>query len=583
MLDFRNLNTLWSSILIETLQHCGLETVIVCPGSRSAPLAIACAEHPHLEAIPVLDERSAAFFALGLARQQHKPVAVVCTSGTAGANFYPAVIEAAESGVPLLLLTADRPPELRYCHAGQAVDQQRLFGVYPRWQVELALPALDLGRLRYLRQTVAYAWFRSQGPTPGPVHLNCPFRDPLAPIDDADTAAFADSIDWSQFFDHLSPQTSPVSLAPALPAAWMPGSLGLIVVGPVQPADPKRFTRAIAQLSAALNWPVLADSLNPLRHRASQLPYLVTHYDWVLRNPDRAVALRPKLVLQIGELPTSKTLREWLVQTDAQHWLITASDHNLDPLHCRTQTLHCHPEAWTASLQDLPTVASVSDYGQRWLAADQAAHQALKSAMRELTGLTEPGLAWHLAEWLPADLPIFVANSTPIRDLEWFWQRSDKQFQLFFNRGANGIDGTLSTALGIAHGDRPSLLISGDLALLHDTNGFLLQPQVNGSLTILLINNQGGGIFELLPIRQFDPPFETYFATPQRIDFQQLASAYGIAYRRIDQWAELQQALSLWPSQGIRLLELRTDRRRDAAWRQQRFRQAAQAPGSPSL
>ena len=186
-IDFRNINTLWSSILVETLQHVGLTTAIICPGSRSTPLAIAFSQHPKIEAIPILDERSAAFFALGIAKKTGFPVAIVCTSGTAGANFYPAVIEAKESRVPLLVLTADRPPELRNCHSGQTIDQLKLYGNYPNWQTELALPSGEMGMLCYLRQTVIQAVKRSLDPTPGAVHLNLPFRDPLVPLPQSET------------------------------------------------------------------------------------------------------------------------------------------------------------------------------------------------------------------------------------------------------------------------------------------------------------------------------------------------------------------------------------------------------------
>ena len=200
MIDFRNTNTLWASILVETLHRLGLTTAIICPGSRSTPLAIAFAQHQHIEAIPVLDERSAGFFALGIAKKLRLPVVLVCTSGTAGANFYPAVIEAKESRVPLLILTADRPAELRECHSGQTIDQVKLYGHYPNWQTELATPSLELGRLNYLRQTVIHAWERAISPAAGAVHLNLPFRDPLAPVLQPEAEAFKSQFQPEIFF-----------------------------------------------------------------------------------------------------------------------------------------------------------------------------------------------------------------------------------------------------------------------------------------------------------------------------------------------------------------------------------------------
>jgi 2-succinyl-6-hydroxy-2,4-cyclohexadiene-1-carboxylate synthase (EC 2.5.1.64) len=205
MIDFRNTNTLWSSILAETLQRLGLTTAVISPGSRSAPLTIAFAQNHKIETIPVLDERSASFFALGIAQKTHLPVALICTSGTAAANFYPAIIEARESRIPLLIFTADRPPELRDCHAGQAIDQVKIYGNYPNWQAELAIPSTSIGMLGYLRQTIVYAWERSQFPTPGPVHLNIPFRDPLIPISDLAVEALETQFNPEDFFAGLAP------------------------------------------------------------------------------------------------------------------------------------------------------------------------------------------------------------------------------------------------------------------------------------------------------------------------------------------------------------------------------------------
>jgi 2-succinyl-5-enolpyruvyl-6-hydroxy-3-cyclohexene-1-carboxylate synthase len=209
-IDFRNTNTVWASILAETLKHLGLSTAVICPGSRSTPLAVAFAQHQEIEAIPVLDERSAAFFALGIAKATGRPTVLVCTSGTAGANFYPAVIEARESRVPLLILTADRPPELRDCHSGQTIDQLKLYGTYPNWQTELSTPSVEISRLRYLRQTVVHAWERSLFPTPGPVHLNIPLRDPLAPISQLTPDTIPSPFELKDFFTSLSHSQFPI-------------------------------------------------------------------------------------------------------------------------------------------------------------------------------------------------------------------------------------------------------------------------------------------------------------------------------------------------------------------------------------
>jgi 2-succinyl-5-enolpyruvyl-6-hydroxy-3-cyclohexene-1-carboxylate synthase len=618
-LDFRNTNMLWASVLAETLFRLGLTTAIICPGSRSGPLAIAFAQHPQIEALPILDERSAAFFALGLARRSHLPVAIVCTSGTAGANFYPAVIEAHHNHVPLLVLTADRPPELRHCHAGQAIDQLNLYGTYPNWQAELAIPEVDL--LSYLRQTLVHAWQRSLSPTPGPVHLNLPFRDPLAPVSEPAVQALESNFPVADFLKPVQPlhpsELDLVRLDAELLETWLSCDRGLIIAGPAQPADPEGYCRAIAQLAQILNWSVLADGLSPLRNYANLNPSLIAGYDLLLRNSDLADQLSPQIVIQLGELPTSKQLRLWLQKHQPHTWVVDASADNFDPLHGATRHLCCSIEALTKScvqlgsdleslaapqppnsgvLQNLlkspriggfrgrrllatkrqkilrhtltPQKPSSSTYRQSWCTAEAQVQQSIQQTIAQTDELFEGKAAWLLSTTLPAATPVFIASSMPVRDVEWFWQPSHSQIQPYFNRGANGIDGTLSTALGVSHRQSSSILLTGDLALLHDTNGFLIRNQWLGSLTIVLINNNGGGIFGMLPIANFDPPFEPFFTTPQNINFAQLCATYDVEHELIKSWSQLEQRLNPLPAEGIRVLELPCDRQFDAQWRQ---------------
>lgn len=589
MIDFRNTNTVWASVLVETLHRLGLTTAVICPGSRSTPLAIAFASHPKIEAIPVLDERSAAFFALGLARQSNLPVALVCTSGTAGANFYPAIIEARESRVPLLVLTADRPPELRHCHAGQAIDQLKLYGDYPNWQAELATPSLDLARLRYLRQTLIYGWQKTLFPVPGVVHLNVPLRDPLPPLPEPDQTGAIDrlrqTLDAEDFFAHCS-VPSPAwfrenqrakegLILEQIFSQWQ-GKPGIIIAGPAQIAEPEIYCQAIAQLAQTFHWPVLAEGLSPVRNYAAMNPDLISTYDLILRHQNLAQTLTPEIVVQVGELPTSKELRQWLATQNIRRFAIDPSDHNLDPLHGPTTHLAISVEQLAeqlavaaASHPPLPIDSAQEAYRQKWTAAEKKVRGAIEQTFAAINDIIEPKLAWVISQSLPIGTPLFIANSMPVRDVEYFWQPGNLQIRPFFNRGANGIDGTLSTALGIAHRQQPSVMLTGDLALLHDTNGFLLRPKFEGHLTIILINNNGGGIFEMLPVAQFNPPFEEFFATPQQVDFSQLFASYGISHHLINSWTELKQLLNPLPSQGIRVLELRCDRKFDAQWRQQ--------------
>ena len=581
-IDFRNTNTVWASILVETLQRLGLTTAVICPGSRSTPLAIAFAQHHQIEALPVLDERSAAFFALGIARATGYPVVLVCTSGTAGANFYPAVIEARESRVPLLVLTADRPSELRDCHSGQTIDQLKLYGNYPNWQAELAVPSLEIGMLNYLRQTVVHAWERSLFPVPGAVHLNLPFRDPLAPLPQLDTDILKPQLQLEDFFAHIPNSHFPIpnSQFPIPYQDWQPCQQGVIIAGPAQPQRPREYCKAIAQLSKALGWPVLAEGLSPLRNYAELNSSLISTYDLILRNRQVAQQLAPTMVIHLGELPTSKELRTWLDNSQPRRWIIDPSDHNLDPLHGKTIHLRMSVEQlglWTDGEQENPgergKIAGSSSqncsYLQRWCEAEVKVRAAVDQTMTTMTQLFEGKVAWLMSQILPPMTPLFIANSMPVRDVEFFWSPGNTGVRPFFNRGANGIDGTLSTALGVAYRNQSSVMLTGDLALLHDTNGFLLKNKFVGHLTIVLINNNGGGIFEMLPISKFDPPFEEFFATPQNINFAQLCVTYGVEHQLIQSWEQLKQRLNPLPTQGIRVLELQTDRKADARWRQE--------------
>lgn len=574
-IDFRNINTVWASILAETLTRLGLTTAVICPGSRSTPLAVAFARNDQIDAIPVLDERSAAFFALGMARKTKLPVALICTSGTAGANFYPAVIEARESRVPLIVLTADRPPELRDCHSGQTIDQLKLYGTYPNWQTELTLPSMGIGRLRYLRQTVMHAWERSQFPVSGPVHLNIPFRDPLAPIQQLDPDTLPSPFELEDFFSAVAslPFSPPSVLPLPLYQEWQRCEQGIIIAGPAQPQRPRSYCSAIAQLSKALQWPVLADGLSPVRNYAELNPYLISTYDLILRNRKRTQYLTPIEVIHVGDLPTSKELRTWLEECQPQRWVIDPSDHNLDPLHGKTIHLRTTIEQLVTVIPSSTSTGDVktSAYLDQWCKAEAKMRATVDRKITAMKQMFEGKAAWLLSQTLPPKTPLFIANSMPIRDMEYFWCPGNRNIRLFFNRGANGIDGTLSTALGMAHRYQSSVMLTGDLALLHDTNGFLLKNKFVGHLTIVLINNNGGGIFETLPISKFDPPFEEFFATPQAVNFAQLCVTYGVEHQLIQSWEQLQELLSSLPAEGIRVLELQSDRKADAKWRKDYF------------
>ncbi len=565
-LDFRNANALWCSVLVETLVRCGLRSAVVSPGSRSTPLTFALAAHPDVEAVPVLDERSAAFFALGQARQQHRPVVLVCTSGSAAANYLPAVIEAHESGVPLIVLSADRPPEMRDCASGQTIDQHKLFGRYASWYHELAVPDPRLERLHYLRQTVRQAWTRAtQG---GVVQLNAPFRDPLPPIaDDGATEALR-----AQFPDTFFDQPEAPSMTPAGLVLHQRGtpSRGVIVAGPAMPADEAAYVATVANLARKTGWPILADVLSPLRQHAPADVVVVSSYHAMLRNERVARDLTPRMVVAFESWPTSKVLREWLASSQAEMLMISPRCGSHDALHGKTREIEAPIEA--LQIEGQPPVDP--SWAEAWRTAEAKMTAAFTTwfSARE-AALFEGEVSWRLAQHLPDQTAVCVANSMPVRDLEYFWPTTNRGLQVFSSRGANGIDGTLSTAMGVAH-DRstPTVLLTGDLAFLHDSNGLQLAHALRGGLTVIVVNNDGGGIFGHLPVAKFDPPFERYFSTPQQVDLAALCAGHRVEHRLVTSREDLITVIGKLPTSGVRVIEVRTDRRADVATRKRLFR-----------
>lgn len=566
-INYANTNSLWGSFLAETLFRLGVGHAVLAPGSRSAPLTIALALHPNIKTTPVLDERSASFFALGLAKRERQPVLLVCTSGTAAANFFPAIIEARESCVPLLVLTADRPAEMRHCSSGQTIDQVKLYGNYPRFQAELALPEPSEGLLRYLRQVLRHACERTVWPVAGPVHLNVPFRDPLAPVPDETLK----NLDRDRI-GRLLAGLAPVRARPVRPSSeevdavvdQLHGARRLLIVaGPAAPHDPASYVESVIKLAARRAAPVLADALSPVRQRGGNLPWLIENYDCLLER-GKVPEAKPDLVLRLGGLPTSKRLRQWLERLEVPQLVVEASDQNVDPLHGSCIHVRATLESLVAeALPLLKNVVEPSAFARDWTDESAAIRRELSRALGEWKGMFEGKIAWLLGRYAPAASRIFVSNSTPIRDVEFFMQARDTPIEIFFNRGANGIDGIVSTAMGVAGEDKPGFLLAGELAFLHDQNGLLNARVLRGGLTVLLINNGGGGIFHSLPVEAFQPPFEEYFVTRQEVDFGKLCAAYGISHSLIADWEALIEAISIPAEHGVHVFEIRTDAKRD--------------------
>ena len=576
-------------LLLQSLQGCGLRRLVLCPGSRSAPLAVAAGllEAHGLQLLTAVDERSAAFLALGLGRADGVPAAVVTTSGSAVANLLPAVVEADHGMAPLLLLTADRPQRLKGCGANQTVNQEDFLAPCCRWAGQgdpEGLAAMADGDLQALAER---AWAVALAPPVGPVHLNLPFEEPLHP----DTAALAAARQAPAAQAALVVSTIANAAAEVLPQPAAALSLldphrpGVVVAGPWRgtAAALARFAGSLVRWQELSGWPVLADGLSGLRGWPGL--EVVHGYDLLLAE-GHAWPAAPQL-LRLGSMPASRRLQQWIGACRGPQLLITEADpRNLDATGSARLQWSAGLEAWLEACLKARAQAGAAATNRRWaeplLAADAALQQQLDQDLA--ASCSEPALARALSRLLPDGLPVMLASSSPVRDWESFAAADAPQRPLFGFRGASGIDGTLSLAAGLALKHGRLVLLTGDLALLHDANGWLWRSQLAARgvrLTVVLLDNGGGGIFEQLPIRAGTGlDFERLFAMPQAIDHAALAAGYGIPSRDLQGLAELPAALQWAEDQPMALIRLRTDRRADAELRHRLRRRMASLNGN---
>ncbi len=534
---------------VDELARFGMSHAVTCPGSRNAPIALTLAAHPDIQAVSVLDERSAGFVALGIAKEigGEIPVAITVTSGTAAANLLPAVVEAHEARIPLIVLTADRPPELREVGAGQAIDQIKLYGSFVKWFAEVgSLPSGRPSAIHH-RQLGCRAAAVATGGRPGPVHLNWPLREPLAPraedgLDAADWEGRDDGRPWTDLgFVEGGSQPAPENEFTELLSE---AERGLVVCGGGDP----QFTAAAIQLGVTRGWPVLAEPTSGARGwPPMEVDPVIAHYDLLVRS-ERFAAERPDLVVRVGEMPTSKPLRAWL--EGCRQAIV---DPHLD-WHDPTRSAE---SIWPLDADSLYALLPGASGGperpwlDRWRGAD-----ALVAA--ELAGAEEPfePLAYNVLAEL-ADV-IWVSSSLPIRDIESYFPRTERPLRILSNRGANGIDGVVSSAAGaaIAVGG-PVYLVIGELALLHDIGGLVSARRAGAELAILCVNNGGGGIFDFLPVaEQADPAaYEEHIATPVDVDLATVAALGGLEHRVAASATEVRERL-----EPGTLVEFRTDR-----------------------
>lgn len=537
---------------VDELARCGVREACTSPGSRSTPIVLALVREARLRCFSHIDERCSGFFALGAAKAAGRPVAITCTSGTAAANLLPAVAEAWQARVPMIVLTADRPPELREVGAGQTIDQIGLYGSAAKWFLEVGTHEATAERLRWMRMLACRAVWTALEGRPGPVHLNFALREPLVPPAELGAEPLPGRDGGRPWLLRHRTATDDEAAGRALAIVARDAHRPLVVAGRAEPG-----LEPIASACESLGWPLLADPLSGARRGGAA----VAHYDLLLRSPAFTGAHPPDLVVRCGDLPTSKPLRAWLEQlgTGVPQFSFDPQAGWQDPSADLHALLSSDAAATlVAAAQHAP--AADPAWLSAWRGADGRAAAAIDAVLAD--ELSEPRVARELGALLPSGATLFVASSMPVRDAESFIAVRADAPRVLCNRGANGIDGTVSSAFGAAAVcDGPAVLLIGDVALAHDIGGLLTARRSDLSLTIVLLHNDGGGIFEFLPVASERDAFEKHIATPHGLDFAHAAALYGCAHERVETVEELHDALARsLATTATTILELRTDR-----------------------
>lgn len=539
--------TEWSRLLVASLFDAGVRDAVLCPGSRSTPFAWALAGHGGLRCHSLIDERVAAFFALGLARATGAPALVLSTSGSAAANFFPAVVEAALSHTPLLVLTADRPLEVQGAMAAQTIDQVKLYGEHARGYFDLGTPEPRLGALAGLKRAAAQAAALSRGPVPGPVHLNARARKPLEPIpagpDDAELTERVGRL-LAEGVTRVAPARPSVDpdAVRALAASLAGAERGVIACGPA-PLGNERLARAVAALSSRLAWPVYAEGTSQLRFMKPQPQALADGLDWLLATAAFARDLAPDTVLRVGATPTSSALERFLGAPDsAVPALHVLAEHGHSDPSGRARTLLQAPpalavQALVEALGDAPASAAQARYAAHLAAANALAWQSVDRVLERtaaVPGTTEPRAVRAVLEALPERAVLVVGNSLPVREVDAYGPAGSVRVRVASQRGANGIDGLVSGAAGTALATgAPTALLLGDVSLAHDLGGLAAARLVKTPLALVVLDNEGGRIFDALPVARLFPEHAdraSFWLTPPRLELAHAAALFGMPY-----------------------------------------------------
>jgi 2-succinyl-5-enolpyruvyl-6-hydroxy-3-cyclohexene-1-carboxylate synthase len=529
----KNINSFWGYLLIDELVRNDITYFCISPGSRSTPLTIAAAENDRAEKFVCLDERAAAYHALGYARATGKPAVIISTSGTAAANYYPAVVESKNSQIPLILLTADRPPELRETGANQTTDQVKMFNNFLNWQFDMPCPEIQIPA-KFVLSTVDQAVHKAIDTPAGPVHLNCMFRDPLEPSEKKFSKTYNQSIqNWYQSSD---PYTSYSKIVGSVDEAALKkinnlinkAKNGLVVVGQLH-RDSER--QAVTEFAIKLGWPVFADITSGIRDNKKAIPF-ITYFDQILLSLKARKLLNPDIILHFGRPLTSKRYLQMIEDFSPSPYIhFDSGTARLDPAHlvshriCGNLDLICHQLSAAINLHSDQNVEShFKDLNDR-------IDRIIKPYCDPGKDITEISLARLVAQNISNDHGLFLSSSMPIRDFDMYTGELVNTNLISSNRGVSGIDGTLASAVGFAAGlEKRVTVVLGDLAMLHDLNSLSQVSESKHPLTIVLVNNGGGGIFSFLPVSDFEHVFEPYFATSHHYKFNYPSQMFDIGY-----------------------------------------------------
>ncbi|WP_188453988.1 2-succinyl-5-enolpyruvyl-6-hydroxy-3-cyclohexene-1-carboxylic-acid synthase [Virgibacillus oceani] len=560
----------YTANFVDELVKSGLSEVVISPGSRSTPIAMTVSEHPEIKQWVIIDERSAAFFALGMANQNKRPVALVCTSGTAAANYFPAIVEAHYSRVPLVVITADRPHELRDVGAPQAIEQIKLYGDYVKWFHELALPEGDTKMLSYVRSKASRAVHTAKEGNAGPVHINFPVREPLIP-DFSLANLWGENVKPGYYPTLDGDRKLQANQINQLADKLKSGRKGLIVCGP---QTDENLVQAVVHFASAWNLPILADPLSQLRSGEHHKDHVIEGFDAFLRNKSIRKQLKPDFIIRFGAMPVSKAYLFYVKEhKDIPQFIVEENAGYREPAGNATQFIYANP---VMLCDDLVRIANDLSFNDSWLKKWQGMNLIAKKhllAKSEKEDLTEGNAVRYLLDVIPEKSSLYVGNSMAVRDVDTFFMTTPKDITVLANRGANGIDGMVSSGLGAAALGQHVTLLLGDLSFFHDLNGLLAAKHYSLNITILLINNNGGGIFSFLPQANSEKHFESLFGTPSDIEFEKAIDMYDGIYSNVSNAQDLKSALySSYDRKGLSVIEVKTDRQTNMEWHKGKWR-----------